>query len=117
MTDGTSRTDAEESAGRELRRLRTACGWSQEQVALRMDAYGYEWHQTTVAKIEGAQRPLRLNELADMCDLFGVTLAGLLTLVPGYPPRRLRALPVARAAQLEAGMARIREVLEELETP
>lgn len=31
-----------------------------------------------IAKIEAAQRPLRLNEVVDFADLFGVQLADLL---------------------------------------
>jgi transcriptional regulator with XRE-family HTH domain len=94
----------EELAGRELRRLRTAAGWSQEEVARRMDAYGYRAHQTTIAKIESADRPLRLNELADLCDLFGVTPAGLLKMAPDTS--------AADNARLRGKLARIREVLD-----
>lgn len=103
----------EELAGCELRRLRIAAGWSQGEVARLMDAYGYHWHQTIVAKVESAGRPLRLSELADLCDLFGVSLPELLTLVPEATDGNLRALPGARAARLEGKLARIREVLAE----
>jgi predicted RNase H-like nuclease (RuvC/YqgF family) len=44
-----------------------------------MKAYGYDWHQTTVGRIEAAQRPLRLNEAVDLAALFGVSLQMLLT--------------------------------------
>ena len=70
----------EEVAGRELRRLRLERGWSQEQVARRMAAQGFDsWHQTTVGKTETAQRPLRLNEAVALSGLFGIPLARLLT--------------------------------------
>ena len=36
-----------------------------------MRALGYTWQQSTIAKIEMAQRPLRLNELADIASIFG----------------------------------------------
>lgn len=66
-------------AGQELRRLRVARGWSQDEVARRMAAYGYNsWHQTTVGRIEAAQRPLRLNEAVALTTLFGVPLYQLL---------------------------------------
>lgn len=52
--------------------MRIARGWSQEEVARRMDAFGYDFHQTMIAKIEAAQRPLRVRELADFAALFGV---------------------------------------------
>jgi transcriptional regulator with XRE-family HTH domain len=67
--------EPEALAGQELRRLRVARGWSQDEVARRMAAYGYDsWHQTTVGRIEAAQRPLRLNEAVALTSLFGVPL-------------------------------------------
>lgn len=102
----------EEAAGRELRRLREARRWSQEETARRMDAYGYDFHQTTVAKVEAAQRPLRLNEAADMCRLFGVTLADLLAAVPGMTAGELEGQAAARAARLEDRIARAREAID-----
>lgn len=47
-----------------------------------MNAYGYDWHQTTVGRIETAQRPLRLNEAVDMGKLFGVALERLMPRPP-----------------------------------
>jgi transcriptional regulator with XRE-family HTH domain len=75
------RADPEAQAGRALRRLRLARSWSQEEVAVRMTAYGYDFHQTTIAKIEAAQRPLRVRELADFAALYGVEVQDLV-----YPP-------------------------------
>ncbi len=46
-----------------------------------MKAYGYDFHQTTVAKIEAAQRPIRVRELADLAALYGVDVHELI-----YPP-------------------------------
>ena len=79
---------AEEAAGQELRRLRLGRGWSQEETARRMDAYGYGWHQTIIAKIESAGRPLRLREAVDLADLFGVPLESLLGSEPEDEARR-----------------------------
>ena len=58
-----------------------ARNWSQEEVAARMEAYGYDFHQTMIAKIEAAQRPLRVRELADFAALYGVEVQDLV-----YPP-------------------------------
>jgi transcriptional regulator with XRE-family HTH domain len=70
-------------AGQELRRLRRARGWSQEEVARRMVAIGHEgWHQTTVGRTETARRPLRLNETVDLAGLFGVPVTQLLAPIP-----------------------------------
>jgi transcriptional regulator with XRE-family HTH domain len=78
---GDGRPDPEVQAGRALRRLRAARGWSQEEVARRMKAYGYDLHQTMIAKIEAAQRPIRVRELADFAALYGVEVHELI-----YPP-------------------------------
>lgn len=77
------RPDPEAQAGRALRRLRVARNWTQEEVAVRMTAYGYDFHQTAIAKIEAAQRPLRVRELADFAALYGVEVQDLV-----YPPTR-----------------------------
>jgi transcriptional regulator with XRE-family HTH domain len=74
---GDRRADPEEQAGKALRKLRLARNWSQQEVATRMTAYGYDFHQTTIAKIEAAQRPLRLRELADFAALYGVEVQEL----------------------------------------
>jgi transcriptional regulator with XRE-family HTH domain len=80
-TASEDRPDPEVQAGRALRRLRVARGWSQEEVGRRMKAYGYDFHQTMIAKIEAAQRPLRVRELADFAALYGVEVHELI-----YPP-------------------------------
>jgi transcriptional regulator with XRE-family HTH domain len=76
--DGRWVGDPEALAGQELRRLREAHGWSQEEAAKRMKAYGYSWNQTMISKIESGSRPLRVNELADFADLYGVPVARLI---------------------------------------
>lgn len=69
----------EELAGEELRRLRTARRWSQEEVARRMSAAGHtNWHQTTVGKTELSTRPLRLNEAVALAGLFSVPVTQLI---------------------------------------
>jgi transcriptional regulator with XRE-family HTH domain len=78
---GAERPDPEVQAGRALRRLRLSRDWSQDEAARRMQAYGYDFHQTTIAKIEAAQRPLRVRELADFAALYGVEIHDLI-----YPP-------------------------------
>jgi transcriptional regulator with XRE-family HTH domain len=80
-TPSGERPDPEVQAGRALRRLRIARGWSQEEVARQMKAYGYDFHQTMIAKIEAAQRPIRVRELADLAALFGMEVHELI-----YPP-------------------------------
>ena len=72
MAGDGERVDPEVQAGRALRRLRLSQGWSQEEVARRMRVFGYDFHQTMIAKMDAAQRPLRVRELVDFATLFGV---------------------------------------------
>jgi transcriptional regulator with XRE-family HTH domain len=65
--------------GRRLRELRTGLGWSQTEVARRMNALDHQLHQTAVAKIEAGTRPLRLNEAFDLAEVFGVPLMEFFT--------------------------------------
>lgn len=70
--------DPERVAGQELQRLRVARKWSQAEVARRMKPFGYDFNQALISRIELGQRPLRVRELADFAQLFGVTTAHLL---------------------------------------
>ncbi len=63
----------EQLVGRHARALRLEHGWSQHEVAERMRAYGYQWSQATVTRLETASRPIRVNELVDLATLFGVS--------------------------------------------
>jgi transcriptional regulator with XRE-family HTH domain len=62
----------EQLVGRHVRAMRQERGWSQQDVAERMRAYGYRWSQATVTRLETASRPIRVNELVDLAMLFGV---------------------------------------------
>jgi transcriptional regulator with XRE-family HTH domain len=119
---GSRRADPEEQAGKALRQLRQARNWSQQEVAARMRAYGYDFQQTTIAKIEAAQRPLRVRELADFAALYGVGVQELV-----YAPtltlpeldqeiedvaaqlREARAASAATAQDVEAARAAARD--------
>jgi hypothetical protein len=46
-----------------------------------LGVHAVDFHQTTVAKIEAAQRPIRVRELADLAALYGVEVHELI-----YPP-------------------------------
>ena len=47
-----------------------------------MRAYGYDWSQAIVTRLEAATRPTRLNELADLALLFEVPAMELLGFGP-----------------------------------
>jgi transcriptional regulator with XRE-family HTH domain len=68
----------EQVAGRQLRLLRQGRGWSQQDVAEKMQAYGYQWSQATVTRLESASRPIRLNELSDLAVLYDVPVTQFL---------------------------------------
>ncbi len=68
----------EQRAGQQIRLLRQRRGWSQHDVAEKMRAYGYDWSQAIVTRLEAATRPTRLNELADLALLFEVPALELL---------------------------------------
>ena len=68
----------EQLVARQVRLLRQGRGWSQQEVAEKMRAYGYQWSQATVTRLESASRPIRLNELADLAILFSVPVAQFL---------------------------------------
>lgn len=70
----------EQIAGQRIKEFRMARGWSQRELANRMKAAGYPWIQTTVAKTEAADRPLRLNEIANLAAVLGVTANDLMTI-------------------------------------
>lgn len=63
----------EKVLGRELRALREKLGWSQERVAQEMIQRGFPWRQSMAAKTEAAQRPVRVNELVALADIFKVS--------------------------------------------
>jgi transcriptional regulator with XRE-family HTH domain len=95
--------DPELLAGQELQRLRKARGWSQEEVARRMKAYGYDFNQALISRIELGQRPLRVREMVDFAALFGIQPAALLK---PYPEMSLE--------EIEAEIARLTPQLAEL---
>ncbi len=62
----------------QVRRLRIDRGWSQSELAARLQSTLPAWAQTTVAKTESASRPIRLNEVAALATVLGVALHELL---------------------------------------
>jgi transcriptional regulator with XRE-family HTH domain len=54
-------------------------GWSQAEVAEMLTARGVDkMHHTTVAKIEGGDREVKLDEAAALADLYGLSLDEML---------------------------------------
>ena len=97
--------------------LRAERGWSQSEVARRMQASGYNWHQATVGRVENGKHPLRLNELMHLAAMFDVSPLRLI--VPNVTPDRLsddiRAVEDARS-DIVARLDEARDQLEDAST-
>jgi transcriptional regulator with XRE-family HTH domain len=78
MSDRDSKT-AEEYVGANIKALRAQLGLTQAELAEAMQELGHSWIQTTVAKTEGADRPLRVNEVADLAQILGTRLPELVS--------------------------------------
>lgn len=62
-----------------MQRLREQNGWSQGELARRVTELGFTgFHQTTISRIEKAERPVRLSEARGIADAFGKSLDEML---------------------------------------
>jgi transcriptional regulator with XRE-family HTH domain len=73
------RKTAEETVGANIKTRRAQLGLTQAQLAEAMQGLGHSWIQTTVAKTEAADRPLRVNELADLARVLDVRVPELVS--------------------------------------
>lgn len=65
--------------GERLRMIRVRLDLSQRDVAQAVtDRHGLGWHQTTVAKVEAGDRPVRVAEALAVADVLGVHVDELL---------------------------------------
>jgi transcriptional regulator with XRE-family HTH domain len=60
-----------------VRTLRTARGWTQDDLARRLTAAGHPMHQSTLAKLELGTRPTDVAEITEIATIFGIQPAGL----------------------------------------
>jgi transcriptional regulator with XRE-family HTH domain len=67
----------EVTVGRRTRQFREQRGWSQADLGQRLGAYGAALHQTSISKLEAGARPIRLDEVGALADLFEVRPADL----------------------------------------
>ncbi len=82
----------ERAFGEKVRQWRQARNWSQEDLAEELRQFGFDMHQTTVAKLEKGLRPLRVSEAAAIAAVFGMPpLAVFLA-----PPPEAMPLPLER---------------------
>lgn len=89
----------EKALCQKLKALREGKGWSQAELASRLNDVGYDFHQTTIAKLEAGKRPLRVAELYAFSFAFRMPVQALIS-VP------LSADPISPSlASLEARLA------------
>ena len=73
------RNETNRTFGRRVRQWRTDQGLTQLQVAERLSAAsGRTWHQSMVAKIEAATRPVAYDELFPLAEALGLTVRDLI---------------------------------------
>lgn len=103
------RMDNDQGIGTRVRELRELRHFSQAHIAAVMTLKGHQWHQTTVAKTESGERPLRLSEAGALADSLFVPLTDLAGLERTAPDRAMAIAELRHVAdQIEAR-------LEELE--
>jgi transcriptional regulator with XRE-family HTH domain len=64
--------------GHNVRTLRERDGISQEKLAELMTARGHSWHQQTVGRTEKGHRAVKVDELEQLAQIFGVEVGRLL---------------------------------------
>jgi ribosome-binding protein aMBF1 (putative translation factor) len=74
--------EAKNAVGDQLRRVRCALGWSQEDLAARCHRNGWDMDRVMVAKIELHLRSVTDLELLKLCETTGATPGELLGLQP-----------------------------------
>lgn len=82
-----------------VRDARLAAGMSQDDLATQMAQRGFDFHQTTIAKIERGARRVTVGEAAELADIAGIPLAAVLERDPASVP--------ARRAEIEAKTRRV----------
>jgi len=103
----------EAAVGRTVRDFRLAHGWSQQTVADEMCKRGCDWQQSTVAKTEAAQRPIRVNEVYALARVFDTAVTSLMY-NESDESHGLHAYLVAMDAESVA-LANRREAVKQLE--
>ena len=68
----TTTSPASVAPTRSIRRARVEKGWTQEDLARAMRQHGFRWSQSTVARVEGGQRPMLYTEASALTDLLGI---------------------------------------------
>jgi transcriptional regulator with XRE-family HTH domain len=97
-----------------LKRLREARGWSQNELATRMRADGWpSFRQTTISRLEKGEQSVRIGEARALAAILGQRLETMV-----YPPEDAHALEVVHSALygVHAATAKLRLSAMNLET-
>lgn len=106
--------DAEVMFGLGLRHVRQQRGWTQQDLAEHLAGLGLTLHQSVVARIETASRPVRLSEALLLARALGVELQDLLSGVEAVMNEDIARLEIQRGnlanqrAQLQEELAQLR---------
>ncbi len=79
----------EKILGQKVRQLRMERGWSQEQLAEKLNSLGWAVHQTTIAKLEAGTRPIRIAEADTLAVAFGLPIEAIWYMPVTGEPRSL----------------------------
>jgi transcriptional regulator with XRE-family HTH domain len=109
MTGEDTKT-AEQTVGANIKAMRAQLGLTQVELAEAMQRLGHSWIQTTVAKTEAADRPLRVNEVADLARILGT---GLPDLVSGHSDWNRKGINLM-LSHFQGHAARLRMDIDEL---
>src|SRR5699024_4589604 len=83
--------DDETNFVRNMQKLREQRGWSQGELARRMQEVGWtSFHQTTVSRIEQGLRPVRLGESRGIAEVLGSSVDQMIR--PGDGSENIRQL-------------------------
>lgn len=101
----------DQEIGYNLTRLRG--DMSQQALADKMRAAGFDWAQATVWSVEKGKRPVRLAEAEALVDIFGVELSDLLNFASTYVLSGAITQLVSLEVELEAIASRYEQQLRE----
>lgn len=74
-------TDGDKLIGKRLQAMRDECDVTQDRLATYMRSKGYKWSKATVSGIENGERPLKLQEAADLMGCFERSTRSIVDLV------------------------------------
>jgi transcriptional regulator with XRE-family HTH domain len=106
--------DWERHFGARVKDLRNSRRWTQEELAKRMTAAGHAMHQTTIAKLEGGNRPTTIGEASVIAAIFNMPIARLFDTYDAEDYAEL-AILANRLAALSAEKVKLAERISALD--